>query len=32
MTKEAFTVNATNITNPSYFRQMNVVAVDDTAK
>jgi hypothetical protein len=32
MTKEAFSVNATNITNPTYFRQMNVVAVDDTAK
>lgn len=32
MTKEAFSVNATNITNPSYYRQMNVVAVDDATK
>lgn len=32
MTKEAFSVNATNITNPSYMRQMNVVAVDDATK
>lgn len=27
-----FSVNATNITNPSYFRQMNVIAVDDATK
>jgi len=27
-----FTVNATNISNPSYFRQMNVIAADDATK
>lgn len=30
--KAHFTVNATNISNPSYFRQMNVIAVDDSTK
>jgi hypothetical protein len=25
-------VNATNLTNPTYFRQMNVIAVDDSTK
>jgi hypothetical protein len=27
-----FSVNATNISNPSYFRQMNVIGVDDETK
>jgi FlaG/FlaF family flagellin (archaellin) len=27
-----FSVNATNITNPEYFRQMNVIAVYDSEK
>lgn len=27
-----FSVNATNITNPTYFRQMNVIGVDDSTK
>jgi hypothetical protein len=30
--KRHFSVNATNISNPSYFRQMNVIAVDDSTK
>lgn len=30
--KSHFSVNATNITNPSYFRQMNVIAVYDSTK
>jgi hypothetical protein len=30
--KNHFTVNATNISNPSYFRQMNVIAADDSTK
>lgn len=30
--KNDFSVNATNISNPSYFRQMNVIAVDDSTK
>jgi hypothetical protein len=30
--KAHFTVNATNITNPVYMRQMNVIAVDDSTK
>lgn len=30
--KNDFSVNATNITNPSYFRQMNVIGVDDSTK
>jgi hypothetical protein len=32
LVKEDFTVNATNITNPTYFRPLNVIAVDDTTK
>jgi len=32
LNKSDFTVNATNITNPSYFRQMNVIGVNDTTK
>jgi hypothetical protein len=32
LAKEDFSVNATNITNPTYFRQMNVIAVDDSTK
>ena len=27
-----FTVNATNITNPTYFRKMNVIGVDESNK
>jgi hypothetical protein len=30
--KAEFTVNATNITNPSYFRQMNVISVYEDEK
>lgn len=30
--KAHFSVNATNVSNPSYFRQMNVIAVDDSTK
>lgn len=30
--KADFSVNATNISNPSYFRQMNVISVDDASK
>ena len=30
--KADFSVNATNITNPSYFRQMNVIVADDSTK
>jgi hypothetical protein len=30
--KSDFSVNATNISNPEYFRQMNVIAVDDANK
>jgi len=30
--KSHFTVNATNISNPTYMRQMNVIAVDDSTK
>lgn len=30
--REHFSVNATNITNPSYFRPMNVIGVDDATK
>lgn len=32
LSKSDFTVNATNISNPSYFRQMNVIAADDATK
>lgn len=32
LVKEDFSVNATNITNPTYFRQMNVIAVDESTK
>jgi len=32
LSKSDFSVNATNITNPSYFRQMNVIAADDATK
>lgn len=32
MDRAHFTVNATNISNPAYFRQMNVIAVDDSSK
>jgi hypothetical protein len=31
-TKAHFSVNATNITNPDYFRPMNVIAADDSTK
>lgn len=27
--KHDFSVNATNLTNPSYYRQMNVIAIDN---
>lgn len=27
-----FTVNATNISNPAYFRQMNVIGADESTK
>ena len=27
-----FSINATNISNPSYFRQMNVIGADDSTK
>jgi hypothetical protein len=30
--KNDFSVNATNISNPSYFRQMNVIGVDESTK
>jgi len=30
--KNDFSVNATNISNPTYFRQMNVIGVDDSTK
>jgi hypothetical protein len=30
--KAHFSVNATNISNPTYFRQMNVIAVDEDTK
>jgi hypothetical protein len=30
--KAHFSVNATNISNPTYMRQMNVIAVDDSTK
>jgi hypothetical protein len=32
LAKEDFSVNATNITNPEYYRQMNVIAVYDELK
>jgi len=32
LTRDHFTVNATNISNPSYFRQMNVIGADDSTK
>jgi hypothetical protein len=32
LSRNDFSVNATNISNPTYFRQMNVIAVDDTNK
>lgn len=32
LNKTDFSVNATNITNPTYFRQMNVIGVNDTEK
>ena len=32
LAKEDFSVNATNITNPTYFRQMNVIGVDEGTK
>jgi len=32
LSKSEFTVNATNITNPSYFRQMNVIGVYESTK
>jgi hypothetical protein len=32
LNRSDFSVNATNISNPSYFRQMNVIGVDDAAK
>jgi len=32
LVKEDFSVNATNITNPDYFRMMNVIDVDNDAK
>ena len=32
LAREDFSVNATNISSPEYFRQMNVVAVDDANK
>lgn len=30
--RKDFSVNATNISNPTYFRQMNVIAVDEATK
>ncbi len=30
--KSHFSVNATNISNPTYFRQLNVIGLDDTNK
>lgn len=30
--KNDFSVNATNISNPTYFRQMNVIGVDESTK
>jgi len=30
--RKHFSVNATNISNPTYFRQMNVIALDETTK
>lgn len=32
LTRQDFSVNATNISNPEYFRQMNVIGVDDANK
>jgi hypothetical protein len=32
LNKADFTVNATNITNPTYFRQMNVIDVHEGTK
>ena len=32
LSKSDFTVNATNITNPEYFRQMNVIGVYESTK
>ena len=32
LARDEFTVNATNISNPTYFRQMNVIGVDDANK
>jgi hypothetical protein len=32
LVKSDFSVNATNMSNPSYFKQMNVIAVDDSTK
>jgi hypothetical protein len=32
LAKDEFSVNATNITNPDYYRQMNVIAVYDELK
>jgi hypothetical protein len=32
LAREDFSVNATNITNPTYFRQLNVIAVDESTK
>jgi len=32
LSREDFTVNATNISNPTYFRQMNVIGVDEANK
>jgi hypothetical protein len=30
--RKSFSVNATNISNPTYMRQMNVIGVDNTNK
>jgi len=30
--RKDFSVNATNISNPTYFRQMNVIGIDDSTK
>jgi len=32
LNRDDFTVNATNVTNPSYIRYLKVIEVDDTAK
>ena len=32
LSRSDFSVNATNISNPSYYRLMNVIAVDDANK